>query len=52
LTDWAAARAQAVVRFFGHGGRVAWWLIGAGFVASALSSALFAATATAACAAT
>jgi hypothetical protein len=47
LRDWAARRAQAIVRFFGHGGRVAWWLIGIGLLATALSSTLFAATASA-----
>ena len=31
----------AVVRFFGHGGGAAWYLIGAMLVASALSTALF-----------
>ncbi|HEY7508622.1 MAG TPA: L,D-transpeptidase [Vicinamibacteria bacterium] len=33
-----------MVRFFGHGGHVAWWLIGVGLLVTALSSALFAAT--------
>jgi lipoprotein-anchoring transpeptidase ErfK/SrfK len=47
LRDWAAGRVQAIVRFFGHGGHVAWWLIGVGFLATALSSTLFAATASA-----
>jgi lipoprotein-anchoring transpeptidase ErfK/SrfK len=47
LSGWASRRAQAAVRFFGHGGHVAWWLIGAGLIATALSSALFAATASA-----
>lgn len=32
---------SAVVRFFGHGGGVAWYLIGAMLVAAALSTALF-----------
>jgi lipoprotein-anchoring transpeptidase ErfK/SrfK len=45
LKGWAARRAQAIVRFFGHGGHVAWWLIGVGLLAAALSSTLFAATA-------
>ena len=47
MRAWAARRAQAVVRFFGHGGHVAWWLIAVGLLATALSSTLFAATAAA-----
>ena len=47
MSGWAARKSQAVVRFFGHGGRVAWWLIGAGLLVTAFSSALFAATASA-----
>ncbi|HVR71733.1 MAG TPA: hypothetical protein VMT87_12900, partial [Vicinamibacteria bacterium] len=47
MKAWAARRSQPVVRFFGHGGHVAWWLIGLGLLATALSSALFAATASA-----
>jgi lipoprotein-anchoring transpeptidase ErfK/SrfK len=47
LKGWAARKNQAVVRFFGHGGHVAWWLIGVGLTVTALSSALFAATASA-----
>jgi lipoprotein-anchoring transpeptidase ErfK/SrfK len=47
LSGWAARKSQAIVRFFGHGGQVAWWLIGAGLLVTALSSALFAATASA-----
>jgi hypothetical protein len=47
LTSWASRKTQAIVRFFGHGGHVAWWLIGAGLLVTALSSALFAATASA-----
>jgi hypothetical protein len=47
LKSWASEKSHAIVRFFGHGGRVAWWLIGVGFLVTALSSALFAATASA-----
>jgi hypothetical protein len=47
LREWAARKAQGIVRFFGHGGRVAWWLIGLGLLVTALSSALFAGTAAA-----
>jgi lipoprotein-anchoring transpeptidase ErfK/SrfK len=47
LNDWAGRKSQALVRFLGHGGHVAWWLIGIGLLATALSSALFAATASA-----
>jgi L,D-transpeptidase-like protein len=47
LSGWAARKSQAIVRFFGHGGRVAWWLIAVGLLVTALSSALFAATASA-----
>ena len=35
---------SAVVRFFGHGGGVAWYLIGAMLVITALSTALFVST--------
>ena len=47
MKGWAARKSQAVVRFFGHGGHVAWWLIAVGLTVTALSSALFAATASA-----
>jgi len=47
LKGWAARKSHAVVRFFGHGGHVAWWLIGVGLAVTALSSAVFAATASA-----
>lgn len=47
MRDWAARKTQGLVRFFGHGGHVAWWLIGLGLLVSALSSTLFAATASA-----
>ena len=47
MRSWAAEKSQAIVRFFGHGGPVAWWLIGVGLLVTALSSVLFAATASA-----
>jgi lipoprotein-anchoring transpeptidase ErfK/SrfK len=47
LSGWAARRTQAITRFFGHGGHVAWWLIAVGLVATALSSTLFVAVASA-----
>ena len=47
MTGWAGRKSQGIVGFFGHGGHVAWWLIGLGLLVSALSSTLFAATASA-----
>lgn len=47
MSGWASRKTDAIVRFFGHGGRVAWWLVGVGLLVTALSSALFAATASA-----